>query len=99
MKQINIKSCSTPSVCFLLLWKLAEVKNQQCSPLACVDQKKGPVLLKKMNISVNCVKGGESNSFTFIILYRFLSPFCPETHLTEKRCGKKMQLKMLFLFC
>lgn len=104
MKQTNNKKRAVPLglfVCFLLLWKLPEVKNQPCSPLACVDHKKGTIFVekKKMNISVNCVEGGESDGFRFIIRYRVLSTTCLETRLIEKHSEeKKKKRQICFIF-
>lgn len=42
-----------------------------------------------MNISVNCVEGGESDGFRFIIRYRVLSTTCLETRLIEKHSEEK----------
>lgn len=50
-----------------------------------------------MNISVNCVEGGESDGFRFIIRYRVLSTTCLETRLIEKHSeGKKWQICFIF---
>lgn len=56
-----------------------------------------------MNISVNCVEGGESDGFRFIIRYRVLSTTCLETCLIEKHSEEKKKgkyaLSFLIFFC